>query len=170
MSGHLAVTRFLMSIEWFRSFLITYKNMENLQKTEKQKKGLLLKITLILTFLVELFWTIISVFFVSDKEILSIADGFEGIAFVSSFFVMLVVGIFSFYAIYTTSKMKRIGACYLLGVYIVNIIIFSFWSYLVIHYFQEADNPQEFLIILVPSVFICLLFAGIIWKNLKKMN
>lgn len=140
--------------------------MENLQKTEKQEKGRLLKATLILTFLGELLWTIISGFFVFDKEFLSSADGFEGIAFVSSFFVVLVVGIFSLYAIYTTSKMKKKGAYSLLGVYIVNIIIFSFWSYIVIHYFQD----QEFLIILVPSVFICLLFAGIIWKNLKKMN
>lgn len=136
--------------------------MENLQNTEKQEKGLLLKGTLILTFLGELFWIIISGVSISQPDEFP-SDELEAILFDYSFFVVLVVGIFSFFAIYTTSKMKRKGAYCLLGVYIIDFIIFCFWSYIAIHI-------KKYEILIVLSALISLLFASIVWKKMKKMN
>lgn len=140
--------------------------MEKLQKTEKQEKGLLLKGTLILTFLGELFLILASLLLISVKDEAEIVFDtlVEDLLFAFPPFVLIVVGIFSFYAIYTTSKMKKNGAYCLLGVYIIDFIIFTFYSYIEIRY--NLENQSFFIL----TALICLLLGYIVWKNLKKMN
>lgn len=129
---------------------------------EKKEKGCLLGGVLILTLLGTLFFT----FFSGAGVIVSITDHYFT-PYMLFYYVAFALCIYSYYAIYATSKMRKKGAYGLLIVYFIGIIL-----NLLMIFDKKPESPDAKTGFVTAVVFIIcsIIFAVIIWRNINRME